>query len=209
VLRLLIGEDHGHVGESQGGAVPGARHRPEQAGKVDPAVVLGPRRDDVEHAADAAALAGMGEIEPDAVQPWIGFEQALQGAQIEPEPAAGEPRGRAGRHRVHARPSQLEPDHRDGFRLSSGMTCLPNISMDDITFSWGTDSVAMRNCSSSTPASSWMAMLRRQLSGSPATRTPRSVSVSASIWFHRAEAICPDPPDRSTAGAPSAPSVLR
>src|SRR5262249_40149969 len=151
---------------------------------------------------------GMSEIQADAVQPWVRFEQPLQGAQIELELPAGEPRGRATGRRLHARPSQLEPDHRVAFRLSSGMTCLPNISMDDVTFSWGTDSVAMRNCSSSTPASSWMAMLRRQLSGSPATRTPRSVSVSASIWFHRAEAICPDPPDRSTAGAPSPPSVL-
>ena len=33
------------------------------------------------------------------------------------------------------------------------MTCLPNISMDVITLSCGTVSVAIRNCSSSTPAS--------------------------------------------------------
>ena len=89
------------------------------------------------------------------------------------------------------------------------MTYLPNISIEDIAASCDTVSVAIRNCSSSTPASSWMAMARRQLSGSPATRTPRSTSVSASIWFQSADAICPEPPERSTSGAPSAPSVLR
>src|SRR5262249_1210019 len=92
---------------------------------------------------------------------------------------------------------------------SSGMTCVPKSSIDDMAFSWGIVSVAIRNCSSSTPAASWMAMLRRQLSGSPATRTPRSTSVSASIWFHSAAAIWPEPPERSTAGAaPVPPSVL-
>ena len=96
------------------------------------------------------------------------------------------------------------------FFFSSGMTCLPNISIDVITFSCGTVSVAIRNCSSSTPASSWIRDPLRQLSGSPATSTPRSTSVSASIWFHSADAIWPDPPERSTSGAPAAPpSVLR
>src|SRR6266403_1758060 len=94
-------------------------------------------------------------------------------------------------------------------RFSSGMTYLPNISMDDMTLSCGMVSVAIRNCSSSTPAASWMAMPRRQSSGSPAMRTPRSTSVSASIWFHSAEAIWPEPPERSTSGAAATPSPLR
>src|SRR2546425_8994476 len=76
---------------------------------------------------------------------------------------------------------RLRFDHRLVFFFSSGMTCLPKSSIDDMTFSWGTVSVAIRNCSSSTPASSWIAMPLRQLSGSPATSTPRSTSVSASI----------------------------
>jgi len=41
------------------------------------------------------------------------------------------------------------------------MTYLPNISIEDIAASCDTVSVAIRNCSSSTPASSWMAMARR------------------------------------------------
>src|SRR6185295_14128230 len=44
------------------------------------------------------------------------------------------------------------------YRVSFGITCVPNISIDDITCSWPTVSVAIRNCSSSTPACSWMAM---------------------------------------------------
>jgi hypothetical protein len=35
---------------------------------------------------------------------------------------------------------------------------VPNSSMEVITVSWGTVSVAMRNCSSSPPASWWMVM---------------------------------------------------
>src|SRR5437870_6174504 len=52
--------------------------------------------------------------------------------------------------------------------LTSGMTYLPNISIDDITLSCGIVSVAIRNCNSSTPMESWILMALRQLSGSPA-----------------------------------------
>src|SRR4029453_9961188 len=64
--------------------------------------------------------------------------------------------------------------------LTSGMTYLPNISIDDMTLSCGIVSVAIRNCNSSPPIASWRLIALRQLSGSPATRTPRSTSVSAS-----------------------------
>jgi hypothetical protein len=64
---------------------------------------------------------------------------------------------------------------------AAATTAAKAVVIDDITFSCGTVSVAIRNCSSSTPASSWMAMLRSQASGSPATSTPRSTSVCASI----------------------------
>src|SRR6266702_6419023 len=49
--------------------------------------------------------------------------------------------------------------------LTSGMTYLPNISIDDITLSCGIVSVAIRNCNSSTPTDSCRLIALRQLSG--------------------------------------------
>ena len=56
--------------------------------------------------------------------------------------------------------------------FNSGMTYFPNSSMEDMTFSCGIVSVAMRNCNWSTPMAAWMSMALRQLSGSPETVTP-------------------------------------
>ena len=94
--------------------------------------------------------------------------------------------------------------------LSSGMTCLPNISMDVITLSCGTVSVAIRNCSSSTPAASWMAMLAQaalRIAGDEDAAVDQRVGVD--LVPQRASRSARSRRTDPRSGAPSAPSVLR
>ena len=108
VLRLLIGGHHRHTRERQRPTVAGPRHAAEDARKILAAVHLRAWRDDVEHAADAAALARVHEVETNAGEPRIGGQERAQRVEIDLEPPAGEPRrGRRGQL-FDVTPAQLE-----------------------------------------------------------------------------------------------------
>ena len=90
VVHLLIGRHDRHAGQRQRPPVAGAGHaHPARRGNPR-RLSLGPRRDHVEHAADAAPLARMHEIEPDLGRA-AHRRPAARGARRDRPPGAGPP----------------------------------------------------------------------------------------------------------------------
>ena len=108
MVELLIGDDHRDMAERARPTAAGAGEGPEHAGEVLVSIVLGPGGEHVEHAADPAGLAGMGQVDPHALEARVGLEQPLERLEVDLEHAARQARRGASRHRGDVGPQELE-----------------------------------------------------------------------------------------------------